>query len=150
MNPVLGMRGAKGLDPKVVLLRSVPSLAGERDRDLAEVAPLVDDLRVEAGAVLAREGETCHELALIVEGRATVTAGGVAFGTLGTGDLVGDVALLQGTPHETTVVAATPLRILVAGPESQRALLHHPTVRRCIASSLTRQVRLQNQSPISD
>lgn len=145
MNALGAWGGTKALDPKVVLLRSVPSLAGARDRDLATVAPLVDDLRVEAGAVLAREGDTCHELVLILEGQATVSVGGVVHGTLGMGDLVGDAALLQGVPHATTVVAASPLRVLVAGPESQRALLHHPVVRQAIAGSLTRRVRLQNQ-----
>ena len=46
----------KTLDPKVALLRRLPSLAAVRPRDLASVAPLVDDLHVPAGAVLVAEG----------------------------------------------------------------------------------------------
>lgn len=135
----------KVLDPKVELLKRLPSLAGLPDRELATVAPLVDDVRVDAGTVLAREGDTCHAVALILEGSATVTAGGVARGTLGSGDLVGDLALLEGLPHDSTVVASSPVRLLVAGPESDRALLNHPAVRICMASSLIGRVRRRNQ-----
>jgi CRP/FNR family transcriptional regulator, cyclic AMP receptor protein len=139
----------KAPDPKVALLRSLPSLAGARVRDLAEVAPLVDEVRVEPGTVLTREGDTCHEVALIVEGRATLMAGGRVSGILGPGDLLGDIALLDGSPHHTTAVAATQVRLLVAGPETNRALIGHPALLQCATSSLAGRLRRRNEEASS-
>ena len=131
----------KALDPKVTLLRRLPSLAAVRPRDLASVAPLVDDLHVPAGAVLVAEGDLCHEVVLVLSGVATVTAGGRVLGTVGPGDLVGDVAVREQLPHDTTVTAAADLHVLVAGPESYRAFVRHPLVVRHVTSTLSDRLR---------
>lgn len=131
----------KTLDPKVALLRRLPSLAAVRPRDLASVAPLVDDLHVPAGAVLVAEGDLCHEVVLVLSGTATVTAAGRVLGTVGPGEVVGDVAVREQVPHDTTVTAATDLHVLVAGPESYRAFVRHPLVVRHVTSTLSDRLR---------
>jgi len=118
----------RGIDPKVVWLRQVPGLAEVSDRALSTVAPLVDEVTVASGTAVTREGERAHEVAMVLEGHATVSAGGAVLGTVGPGEFIGDTAFLSGQPHETTVLAATSLRLLVAGPESSRSLLRHPLV----------------------
>lgn len=129
------------LDPKVALLRRLPSLAAAHPRDLASVAPLVDDLHVPAGAVLVAEGDLCHEVVLVLAGTATLTAGGRVLGTVSAGDVIGDVAVRDQLPHDTTVTAATALHVLVAGPESYRAFVRHPLVVRHVTSTLSDRLR---------
>jgi CRP-like cAMP-binding protein len=118
----------KTIDPKVALLRELPRLAAIRARDLATVAPLVEDLHVADGTALVSEGATCHEVVLILQGRASMSRGGEIVGQVGPGDVLGDLAVRQGTPHETTVTADGPLHVLIAGPESFRAFVRHPVI----------------------
>ena len=127
----------RNLDPKVALLLQLPSLAAVRPRELASVAPLVDDLHVPAGAVLVAEGDLCHEVVLVLSGIATVTAAGRVLGTVGPGDVIGDVAVRDQLPHDTTVTAVTDLHVLVAGPGSYRAFVRHPLVVRHVTATLS-------------
>lgn len=132
------MRGSRqATDPKVDLLRRLPSLAGVRRRDLASVAPLVEDLHVRADTALVHEGELCHEVVLVLEGEAVVSVDGQPVGVIG----AGDVAVRDQVPHATTVTAATDLHVLVAGPESYRAFVHHPVVVRHVAVTLSDRLR---------
>lgn len=131
----------KVLDPKVALLQGLPSLAAVRPRDLASVAPLVEDLRVPAGAVLVAEGDLCHEVVLVLAGTATLTAAGRVLGTVAAGDVIGDAAVRDQLPHLTTVTATTDLHVLVAGPESYRAFVRHPLVVRHVAATLSDRLR---------
>ena len=135
------MMRTKHADPKVALLRELPGLAAVRTRELATVAPLVEDFAVRSGAVLAIEGETCHQVLLILEGHATITVGGEVLGQAGPGDVVGDIALCDGVAHEATVTADGPMHLLVAGPESSRAFVRHPVIVRVVASSRSPRTR---------
>lgn len=131
----------KVIDPKVDLLHRLPSLAAVRWRDLATVAPLVEDLGVRAGTVLVHEGELCHEVVLVLEGEGVVSVDGRPVGVVGPGDVVGDVAVRDQVAHATTVTAATHLHVLVAGPESCRAFVRHPVVVRHVTAALSDRLR---------
>ena len=131
----------KRIDPKVAMLRELPSLAALRGRDLASVAPLVEDLSVPDGTVLVTEGTTCHEVLLVLHGHADVSVAGRVVGRVGAGDVVGDVAVREGTPHTTTVTASGPVHVLVAGPESYRAFVRHPVIVRAAAAGLSDRLR---------
>lgn len=128
-------------DPKVAMLRELPSLAGIRARELASVAPLVEDLHVADGAVLVSEGSTCHEVLLVLSGNASLSIGGEIVGAVGPGDVLGDLAVRDGTPHATTVTAEGAVHLLVAGPESFRAFVRHPVIVRAAASGLSGRLR---------
>ena len=128
-------------DPKISLLRTVPAFARLPDPDLARLASCFDEAQVGAGIVLAREGGIGRELVLIVEGQATVTRAGATEGELGPGALVGESAVLGPIPHWSRVVARTPMRVLVAGPESFRTLGNDPSLLRQVATTLAARLR---------
>jgi CRP/FNR family cyclic AMP-dependent transcriptional regulator len=52
---------------------------------------------------------------VIVDGTATVRRNGRKVGTLGPGDAIGELALLDHGPRTATVTATTPLKVLVIG-----------------------------------
>ncbi len=126
---------------KIDLLRSVPGLTDLGRRDLARLAPLFDDVRIDAGKVLVREGQSTHELVLIVEGSAALTRGGKPTGALGPGEFLGETSILDRAAHTATATAQTPMRILLAGRESFGSLRSDPDVLRQIALNLAGRLR---------
>jgi len=133
--------GRRDATRKAAALRSLPGFAALHERDLAQLATLFDEVIVAPATVLARAGQTTHELILIVAGVVTATderTGGQT--RLGTGHVVGDLAILGHGEPALTVVANTPVQALVAGPRSVRAALDHPTVLRHLATNLADQL----------
>src|SRR5688500_13975113 len=101
-------------DPvKVQALRGVPGLRGLRDHDLAEVARLVDEATIPAGRVLIEEGTRGDQAFLVLSGTADVLLGGELIGQVTPGDILGELAMVDLGPRSATVVAATPMRVLV-------------------------------------
>jgi CRP-like cAMP-binding protein len=136
--------------PKITMLRSVPELAELPRRDLSRLACLFDEARVDAGQVLAREGQSCHELSLIVEGQAALSRRGQPLGVVGPGEFLGEMAILDRGPHAATVTAQTPMRVLVSGRDSWGTLRTHPDVLRHIATNLAGRLRwLQSPQPVA-
>lgn len=111
------------------MLGDVPLFAGLTKGQLAAVAKLVDHESFEPGAVLVAEAKDGVRLIVIRSGTAAVTRGGDAshedaeggagpgtgrrVATVGPGDLVGELSLIDGWPTSASVVAETPLEALV-------------------------------------
>jgi CRP/FNR family cyclic AMP-dependent transcriptional regulator len=140
----------KTTDPKIGLLRLVPGFADLSERELARFAPLFDEARLDAGMVLAREGRVGHELLLIVDGQATLRQRGEVRDVLGPGAIVGETAILGEVPHWSSVVSQTPMRVLVAGRESFRALGHDPDLLRRVAATLAARLRDEEPAPLGN
>ena len=134
-------------DPKIALLRRVPGLAGYADRQLAQLAPLVDEAEVDEGTVLIEEGRPGRQTFLVVEGHADVTLRGQYLERVGPGDFVGEMALLDASPRSATVTAVTKMTVLVMDPSSFASLVSQPAVSRRIAADLAGRLRRQEGAP---
>lgn len=108
---------------KVELLRRIPIFAGLSKRQLGEVARHSDELHRGAGTRLVTEGERGREVFVIAEGKATVQRHGRTIATLGPGDFVGELSLLDGQPRTATVVADEPVVLLVVSEREFKPLL---------------------------
>jgi CRP-like cAMP-binding protein len=126
---------------KISLLRTVPGLTDLGDRDLARLAPLFDDVQIDAGKVLAREGQSSQELVLIVDGWAALSRQGKPIDALGPGQFLGEMSILDRAAHTATATARTPMRILLAGRENFATLRSEPDVLRQIAMNLASRLR---------
>jgi CRP-like cAMP-binding protein len=126
---------------QIALLRRLPLLAGSSDRELAEIARLVDETTVPAGARLTRKGEAAREAFVIVEGWAAVMHDDEPVAALGPGQFVGEMAMLDGGPRTATVVAKTDMRLLVVGPAAFSAFANQPKVARNMATQLAGRLR---------
>ena len=122
---------------KVEALKGAPLFEGLSRKELKELASATDDLSVEAGTVLCREGRLGREFFVIVEGEAEVTKGGKRIATRGAGEFFGEIALLTTTKRTATVTATTPLRcfILTRG-DFRRVLDESPGVERKVMQAL--------------
>lgn len=112
----------------VEFLAGVPLLEGSEQADLAELARVVRRRRVQEGELLWRQGDEARELIFIVEGEVSaelLVAGGrpVEIGRAGPGEIVGEIALLDGGEHTLSVRATGPLTALGLGRADLGALL---------------------------
>jgi CRP/FNR family cyclic AMP-dependent transcriptional regulator len=111
------------------LLGEVPLFTGLTSRQMADVAKAVSHASFEPGAVLVKEMELGEKLIIIRSGTAAVTRRGIVtregpakaieqgtsrrLATVGPGDVVGELSLIDGKVRSASVVAETPLEALV-------------------------------------
>jgi CRP/FNR family transcriptional regulator, cyclic AMP receptor protein len=98
---------------KVQALGRAPLFEGLTKKELADLARVTEDLKIEPGTVLCREGRIGREFFVIVDGEAEATKDGRRLATLSGGDFVGEIALLTNKPRTATVTATTPLRCFI-------------------------------------
>jgi CRP/FNR family transcriptional regulator, cyclic AMP receptor protein len=93
-------------------LKSIPLFEEVGDEELRQIAPFAQEVTVEEGKVLVREGDFSYEFMAIEEGEAEVTRGGEHVAGLGPGDFFGEMGLLEKTLRNATVTAKTPMRLV--------------------------------------
>lgn len=123
-------------------LSKVPMFAGCSKKQLSTIASLTDEVDVEDGKELTRQDDTSHEAFVIVSGTATVKRNGRKVATLGPGDTVGELGLLDHGTRSATVVADGPLKVLVIGRREFSGLLQDmPALAQKLLVHLAGQVR---------
>jgi CRP/FNR family transcriptional regulator, cyclic AMP receptor protein len=93
-------------------LKSIPLFEGVLDEELSQIAPFAQEISVEAGRELVREGDFSYEFMAIEEGQAEVTRGGEHLADLGPGDFFGEMGLLEKTLRNATVTARTDMQLV--------------------------------------
>lgn len=127
---------------KVDLLRKVPLFAGLSQRQLEQVARLVDEYEAPSGKRLATAGEIGRELFIIVSGQARVSLPRGRTSLLGPGEFFGEMSLVDGGPRSASVEAVTPMRLLVVGSREFWGLLNEaPSLSAKIMRTLATRLR---------
>lgn len=130
------------MDAKLESLRHVPLFAGLDRKELTEVGRLSDEVDVKAGYVVMREGERGQEFFLILEGFVRVEREGKVVGTLGSGEFMGEIALIDHGPRTATVTCDTDCRLLVLGHREFDSLLERwPAIGTKVLQALAQRVR---------
>jgi len=100
-------------DEKRAALAKIAFFASCTERQLADVAHLAVERDLEAGAELCHEGEFEQHAFVVLDGEASASIGGSTVGSVGPGEVVGELAMLGDGHRKATLVARTPLRLLV-------------------------------------
>jgi CRP/FNR family transcriptional regulator, cyclic AMP receptor protein len=133
-------------DTKADALASCPFFAGLTRGERLELAKVTEDMEVDEGKTLTREGLSGSEFFVIVEGEASVAKDGQEIRTLGPGDFFGEIALLKDTPRTATVTALTPLRFFVLTRQAFRSLLaHQPGLEQKVLAALEERVQATSE-----
>lgn len=103
--------------------RNLSIFAGCSEEQLQEIDRLADEVHVEAGRTVLRQGDLGQEFALIVDGEADVIKDGETVARLGPGAYFGEVALLDSITRTASVVAATDLTLEVIDRRGFNTLL---------------------------
>jgi CRP/FNR family transcriptional regulator, cyclic AMP receptor protein len=115
----------------------VPLFEACSKRELGEVAAAADELDVGPGTVLTREGAAGREFVVIAEGTADVTRDGRKINKPGSGDFLGEIALVSGRRRTATVTTTSSVRMLVlTGRAFQRLLEQWPGIRLKVVEAL--------------
>lgn len=129
-------------DDKADALGRAPLFRNLSRGELVELAKRTEDLEVEEGKVLAREGDLGSEFFVVVDGEVAVTKDGRELRRLSAGDFFGEIALIWDSPRRTaTVTAATPLRFFVLTRQAFRSLIdRHPDIESRVLEALEERV----------
>jgi CRP/FNR family cyclic AMP-dependent transcriptional regulator len=98
---------------RIELLRSIWLFGRCTPKELQAIAKLTTPVLADEAKVLAREGMDGGEFFVIVEGTAEASIGGTRIAELGPGQFFGEMALLDRGPRVATVVARSPMLLLV-------------------------------------
>ena len=82
-------------------------------KERATLARWTDEVSVPTGYLLATEGRFAHEFFVIEEGSAAVLQNGERIAELGPGEFFGEIGLLETERRTASVVARTPMRLIV-------------------------------------
>jgi CRP/FNR family cyclic AMP-dependent transcriptional regulator len=127
------------VDKKLELLARVPLFSGLGKAGLAQVAKLADEIDLPAGKQLLQQGDHPHEFFLIVDGSVRIDRDGAQINTLGPGDFLGEIALLDGGQRSATATAVTPVSLLILGQREFNTLLNdYPDIRASVITALAR------------
>jgi CRP-like cAMP-binding protein len=135
-------------DTKVQALKSVPLFASLSRKELIQLERVCEDLEVEQGTVLCKEGDVGREFFVLVDGKVQVIRKGRRVVTLTGGDFLGEIALLTELPRTATATAETPVRLFVLTSREFHAVLdQNPKVERKVLRALARRLAETSSDP---
>ena len=123
-------------------LRNVPLFANLEDRDLEQLSKQLHERRFAEGTEVTTEGSTGAGFFIIADGNANVSVGGEHRTTLGPGDHVGEIALIDDGVRSASIIAATDLLCYGLTPWEFRPFVEeHPQVAWALMQVLARRYR---------
>jgi CRP/FNR family cyclic AMP-dependent transcriptional regulator len=93
-------------------LTAIPIFSELSADEAKRLATFATETSVPEGQILMKEGDYSVELIGIEEGTADVLQGGKKIASVGPGDLIGEMGLLERRPRSADVIASSPMRLL--------------------------------------
>jgi aromatic-L-amino-acid/L-tryptophan decarboxylase len=126
-------RSADDANPRSVsvdrsAVKAIPLFASVSDEQLDQVLVSAREVAITSGTPIVERWDYGRDFFLLLEGSAEVHRDGVRLATIGAGDFFGELAALDwgasfGYPRLATVIAASPVRLLVIAAEPFNALV---------------------------
>jgi len=124
------------------LVGELPLFADHSAHDRVRIVKLATTLQITEGTVLTVQGEHGSEVFVVVSGTARCERDGRCVAVFGPGDWFGEVALLDRGPRTATVVAESPMEVMVFDRREFNALLEtSPRVARRLLSAMAARMR---------
>jgi CRP/FNR family cyclic AMP-dependent transcriptional regulator len=130
-------------DEKIELLARLPLFEDCTKKELGQISALMVEAERPAGTHLTREGKDGGLLFVLLDGMAEVVAGdGKVINRLGTGDVIGELSLIDGKTRSASVLAVTDVRILtLASDDFFKLVRRSPNFVRNLLRALSLRVR---------
>jgi CRP-like cAMP-binding protein len=120
-------------------LAGIPLFEGLSSRDRDKVAHWMDVVDVPAGYHLLEEGRFPHEFFVILDGSVEVSHGDQLLASLGPGDFLGEIAMVQDVTRTATVVTSSPTRLAVMARREFSSMYDGvPSIRAAIDAAISR------------
>jgi CPA1 family monovalent cation:H+ antiporter len=127
---------------KIDLIKSVPLFSSCTKKELEAIAAQADELTLPAGKTLTKQGDRGREFMVIVDGSAEVRKNGRRVNLLGSGDFLGEIALISGGPRTATVTTTSDVDILVLTDRAFRQLTKQmPSIHKSVVQALSERLQ---------
>lgn len=127
-------------------LANVSFFEGMDRSELERVAALAQRIEADAGAELTDQGRFGDVCYVIVQGSANVYKNGEYVTSVGSGAMVGEMALLEHRPRSATVVAETPMVLAAFGTKEFQTLLEElPRAKERVMAVLGERLKAQHE-----
>jgi CRP-like cAMP-binding protein len=93
-------------------LTAIPIFSQLSAEEAKRLSAFATETSAAEGQMLMKEGDYSVELIAIEEGTADVIQGGNKVASLGAGDLIGEMGLLERQPRSADVIATSPMRLI--------------------------------------
>jgi CRP/FNR family transcriptional regulator, cyclic AMP receptor protein len=93
-------------------LTAIPIFSELSAQEANRLATFATETSAAEGQILMKEGDYSVELIAIEEGTADVLQHGDKVASLGPGDLIGEMGLLEHSPRNADVIASSPMRLI--------------------------------------
>jgi CRP-like cAMP-binding protein len=93
-------------------LTAIPIFSELSEEEAKRLAAFASETSAAEGQMLMKEGDYSVELIAIEEGTADVIHGGTTIASVGPGDLIGEMGLLERRPRNADVIATSPMRLI--------------------------------------
>jgi CRP-like cAMP-binding protein len=93
-------------------LTAIPLFSHLSDEEANRLAAFATETSAAEGQILMKQGDYAVELIAIEEGTADIIQDGKKVASLGTGDLIGEMALFNREPRNADAIATSPMRLL--------------------------------------
>jgi CRP/FNR family transcriptional regulator, cyclic AMP receptor protein len=124
------------------VLRAIPLFASCTDDELELVASAAERATYRAGEPLISEGEEGWEFFVLTAGSAEVTRGGRRLATIGVGEFVGELSLLDGGTRNASVTALEDVEVLLlAYDEFWEVISRAPGLDKKLLAGMARRLR---------
>ena len=129
------------------ILAKVPLFAGLPDHERERLGTLLRPRKYTRGEVIFLEGDEGNSLFLVAEGRVRIQLTGadgreVVITVYGPGEIVGEMALLDGEPRSADAIAQDAARVFWLQRDDFEAFLdNHPRAAMTMLASLSRRLR---------
>ena len=131
----------KRRDEFLEILTKQPLFSACTKKDLQLVARHAEHLQFDDGAKLTEEGRVGYEFFVILDGKVKIMKGGKQVNTLGPGDSFGELALLDRSPRNATVLADGDVDVVMLAQREFTGLLQTvPTLAHKLLVGLARRI----------
>jgi CRP-like cAMP-binding protein len=93
-------------------LKTLPLFSSLSEKALETLSVFATETSVSTGKRLVHEGDYSYDLIVIETGTADVIKGGEVIGSLGPGDVFGEIGMLSGGKRTADVVATSSMRLI--------------------------------------
>jgi|ERR1035441_4744806 CRP-like cAMP-binding protein len=93
-------------------LKTIPLFSSLSDKALRTVSVFASETSVPTGKRLVHEGDYSYDLIVIESGTADVIKAGKVIGSLGPGDVFGEMGMLSGGRRTADVIATSSMRLI--------------------------------------
>ncbi len=124
-------------DPKAERLRKMSLFRGADDTAIEHLASAVDEVTVQAGHALIRQGHHHQEMYVLESGSATVEIDGTKVADIPAGEFVGELSYFnRGAASATVITAETSEVMVIPYNRFEQILDDNPRLVRAIAAEL--------------